>query len=61
MNARNFFMLVTEMQHALKMSHCTSGGGSYGHCGGSSETLYRKVGYGHCATYEPVGGVGHCG
>ena len=50
-------------QHALKMNHCSSGGGYGGasHCS-SGGTLYRKVGYGHCATYEPVGhGVGHCG
>lgn len=51
-------------QNALKMSHCSSGGGYDGgcHCSHSGETLYRKVGYGHCATYEPVNrGVGHCG
>lgn len=50
-------------QNALKMSHCSSGGG-YGvaaHCS-SGETLYRKVGAGHCVTYEPVyRGSGHCG
>ena len=48
-------------QHTIKMSHCYGPGGSSSHCS-SGETLYRKVGYGHCATYEPVNrGVGHCG
>lgn len=30
-------------QHALKMSHCSTGGGA-SHCT-SGETLYRKVGF----------------
>lgn len=50
-------------QNALKRNHCTSGGGYSGasHCS-SGETLYRKVGYGHCVTYEPVNrGTSHCG
>ena len=53
-------------QYALKMSHCSSGGGSgdYKVMGASHcAMLYRKVGAGHCATYEPVpsGAAGHCG
>lgn len=41
------------LQVTLKMGHCSDGGGG--------ETLYRKIGSGHCATYEPVNRGGHTG
>jgi hypothetical protein len=58
------FLRRIMVRYALKMSHCSSGGdGDYKvmgahHC----EQLYRKIGHGHCATYEPVmHGASHCG